>query len=153
MNANVYHKFPFESFWIEKLNTSITMSLDVREENWGNLCKVRLFKILCKLTFLFLTKGLRSKTYLICYYYKSVLEGVFMIVESGFKCVGGKANIGLVRFVVISGYCSLIYDRFREALAEKWAFVAFSAVTFVSLWLIELHKDGLVVTVNGLLNT
>ena len=35
----------------------------------------------------------------------TVLEGVFMIVESGFKCVGGKADIGLVRFVVISGYC------------------------------------------------
>ena len=27
-----------------------------------------------------------------------------MIIESGFKCVGGKADIGLVRFVVISGY-------------------------------------------------
>ena len=32
-----------------------------------------------------------------------------MIVVSGFKCVGGKADIGLVRFVVISGYCSVIY--------------------------------------------
>ena len=80
----------------------------------------------------------------------TVLEGVFMIVESGFKCVGGKADIGLVRFVVISGYCSLIYNRLREALAEEWAFLAFSAVAFVSFWFIEFHKDGLVVTVNGL---
>ena len=80
----------------------------------------------------------------------TVLERVFMIVESGFKCVGGKADIGLVRFVVISGYCSLIYNRLRDALAEEWAFLAFSAVAFVSFWLIEFHKDGLVVTVNGL---
>ena len=79
----------------------------------------------------------------------TVLERVFMIVESGFKCVGGKADIGLVRFVVISVYCSLIYNRLREALAEEWAFLAFSAVAFVSFWLIEFHKDGLVVTVNG----
>ena len=66
-----------------------------------------------------------------------------MIVESGFKCVGGKADIGLVRFVVISGYCSL-------TVAEEWAFFAFSAVALVSFWLIEFNKDGLVVTVNGL---
>ena len=46
-----------------------------------------------------------------------------MVVESGFKCVGGKAEIGLVRFVVISGYCSLIYNRLREALAEEWALI------------------------------
>ena len=73
-----------------------------------------------------------------------------MIVESGFGCVGGKADIGLVRFVVISGYCSLICNRLCEALAEEWAFLAFSAVVFVSFWFIEFHKGALAVTVNGL---
>ena len=68
--ADVNNPTQRESFWIEKLNTYIPMDLNVREENWDNLCKVRLFKILCKLTFLFLTKGLRPETYLICYYYE-----------------------------------------------------------------------------------
>ena len=45
-----------------------------------------------------------------------------------------------------------IYNRFREAFAEEWAFVAFSAVAFVSFWFIEFHKDGLVVAVNDLLD-
>ena len=56
-----------------------------------------------------------------------------MVSESGFEGVGGEADIGFVRFVVITaGHCGLVYHRFREALAEEWAFVGLSAVAFVT---------------------
>ena len=74
-----------------------------------------------------------------------------MVSESGFEGVGGEADVGLVRFVVISaGYCGLVYNRFLETLAEEWAFVGFSAVAFVIFWFIRFQKDRLVMAVNGL---
>ena len=56
-----------------------------------------------------------------------------MIGESGFEGVGREVDISFVRFVVISGgHCGLVYHRFREAMAEKGAFVGLSAVAFVT---------------------
>ena len=74
-----------------------------------------------------------------------------MVSESGFEGVGGEADVGFVRFVVISaGYCGLVYHRILETLAEEWAFVGFSAVAFVIFWFIRFQKDRLVMAVNGL---
>ena len=74
-----------------------------------------------------------------------------MVSESGFEGVGGEADVGFVRFVVISaGNCGLVYHRFHETLAEEWAFVRFSAVAFVIFWFIRFQKDRLAMAVNGL---
>ena len=63
-----------------------------------------------------------------------------MVSESCFEGVGGKADVGFVRFIVISeGYCGLVYHRFVEALAEEWTFVGFSAVAFVIFWFIRFQ--------------
>ena len=81
----------------------------------------------------------------------TILEGVFIVSKSGFEGVGGEADIGFVRFVVISaGYCGLVYHRFLEALAEEWTFVGFPAVAFVTFWFIRFQKGPLVVAVNRL---
>ena len=70
----------------------------------------------------------------------AVLEGVLVVSESSFEGVGGKANVGFVRFVVIiAGYCGLVYHRFVEALAAEWTFVGFSAVAFVIFWFIRFQ--------------
>ena len=69
-----------------------------------------------------------------------------MVSESGFEGVGGETDVyvGFVRFVVISaGNCDLVYHRFLETLAEEWAFVRFSAVSFVIFWFIRFQKDRL----------
>ena len=55
-----------------------------------------------------------------------------MVSESGFEGVGGEADVGFVRFVVISaGYCGLVYNQFLETLAEEWAFVEFSGFLYM----------------------
>ena len=75
-----------------------------------------------------------------------------MVSEYGFEGVGGEADVGFVRFVIISAdNYDLVYHRFLEALAEEWAFVRFSAVAFVIFWFIRFQKDRLVMAVNGLL--
>ena len=78
----------------------------------------------------------------------TVLEGVFVVSESGFEGVGGEADVGFVWFVVISA--GLIYYRFLETLAKEWAFVGFSAVALVIFWFIRFQKDRLAMAVNGL---
>ena len=69
-----------------------------------------------------------------CFFLRYLKEFLWLY-ESGFEGAGGEADIGFVRFVVISAaHCGLVYHRFLEALAETWTFVGFSSVSFVHFW-------------------